>query len=151
MPCWSLSAELPRRERASLQLVGGWATGTKMDESIKTEKPNGPLDGKFEYKIKQDGTVDRQKVLCTLCWKEFSFHRSNSSLKYHLNAKHQHDVDFANTSVTSTPRLRRSTLTRRRNLSKSTADELTDAGILLINCNTSHLVIFCLCSIGLQA
>lgn len=93
-----------------------------MDESIKIEKPNGPLGGKFEYKIRQDGTIDRQKVLCTLCWKEFSFHRSNSSLKYHLNAKHQHDVDFANTSVPAAPRLRRSTLTRRRNLSKSTAD-----------------------------
>lgn len=137
--------------------TAGWmgelvvAKGTKMDESIKTERPNGPLDGKFEYKIKQDGTVDRQKVLCTLCWKEFSFHRSNSSLKYHLNAKHQHDVDFANTSVTAAPRLRRSTLTRRRNLSKLTADQSTNTIDKQKYCDCSHLVIFCQCSIGLLA
>lgn len=123
-----LSAELPRG--ANAQVCSGWLgwslQGTKMDESLKTERPSGPLDGKFKYKTKQDGTVDRQKVLCTLCWKEFSFHRSTSSLKYHLNAKHQHVVDFANTSETAAPRLRQSTLTRRRELSKSTADELTD-------------------------
>lgn len=154
VPCWSLSAELPRHECDRLQLVGGFdcwlarnTTDTKMDESIKIEKPNGPLDGKFEYKIKQDGTVDRQKVLCTLCWKEFSFHRSNSSLKYHLNAKHQHDVDFANTSVTSAPRLRRSTLTRRRNHSKSNRQGIDSHScqtkILRLSCNPSDLVIFC--------
>ena len=27
-------------------------------------------------------------MICTLCKKEFSFHRSTSSLKYHISAKH---------------------------------------------------------------
>lgn len=127
-----------------------------MDESLKTERPSGPLDGKFKYKTKQDGTVDRQKVLCTLCWKEFSFHRSTSSLKYHLNAKHQHVVDFANTSDTAAPRLRQSTLTRRREHSKSTADELTDTNakrntaVKPFNSSTD-IVTLGLCSVRMQA
>lgn len=36
----------------------------------------------------KDGTVNKNAVICSLCKKEFSYHRSNSSLTYHLNAKH---------------------------------------------------------------
>lgn len=142
------------------QVCSGWVgwplQGTKMDESLKTERPSGPLDGKFEYKTKQDGTVDRQKVLCTLCWKEFSFHRSTSSLKYHLNAKHQHVMAFANTSETAAPSLRQKSLTRRRELSKSTADELTDTNakqnIAVKPFNSStDMVALGLCSVRMQA
>ncbi|XP_062404311.1 uncharacterized protein LOC134094702 isoform X2 [Sardina pilchardus] len=48
----------------------------------------GPVNGSFAFKICPDGTVDRNIVLCNFCNKEFSYHRSSSSLKYHLNAKH---------------------------------------------------------------
>ena len=47
----------------------------------------GPLQGKFCFKI-QEGRVDKSTVICKLCNKEFAYHRSVSSLKYHLNAKH---------------------------------------------------------------
>lgn len=85
----------------------------------------GPLDGKFEYKKTQDGTIDRHEVVCTLCRKEFSFHRSTSSLKYHINAKHSL-VGDSSASTSATPGLRQTTLTERRGLSKSTSDKLTD-------------------------
>src|SRR4029434_7283881 len=35
-----------------------------------------------------DRTIDKTKVLCSICQAEFSYHRSSSSLSYHLNAKH---------------------------------------------------------------
>lgn len=94
-----------------------------MAEPSEINRPNGPLNGKFEYKKNQDGTVDRQKVLCTLCWKEFSFHRSTSSLKYHLNAKHRLVVDSA---AASAPRLPKHTATTRRDLSKFLPPDWTD-------------------------
>ena len=46
----------------------------------------GPVHGKFKFKL-PDGTVDSNTVICNLCSKEFSYHRSSSTLKYHLNAK----------------------------------------------------------------
>src|SRR4029434_5934786 len=35
-------------------------------------------------------TIDKTKVVCSICQAEFSYHRSSSSLsyQYHLNAKH---------------------------------------------------------------
>ncbi|XP_029997841.1 uncharacterized protein LOC115424613 isoform X2 [Sphaeramia orbicularis] len=46
------------------------------------------LNGIFTFKKCPDGSVDRRVVLCGFCRKPFSYHRSTSSLKYHLNAKH---------------------------------------------------------------
>ena len=48
----------------------------------------GPLNGKFKFCKQQDGTVDKLRVTCVLCKKEFAYRRSCSSLNYHLNAKH---------------------------------------------------------------
>ena len=48
----------------------------------------GPVDGTFCFKKRTDGSVDKRTVVCKLCRKEFAYHRSLSSLKYHLNAKH---------------------------------------------------------------
>ncbi|XP_076126400.1 uncharacterized protein LOC143106093 isoform X2 [Alosa pseudoharengus] len=59
---------------------------------------HGPVNGAFAFKIGPDGTVDRSIVLCKICNKEFSYHRSSSSLKYHLKAKHL----GANLEVTET-------------------------------------------------
>ena len=42
-------------------------------------------NGKFVFKKNKDGTFNKTKVICKLCGKTLSFHRSN---KYHLNAMH---------------------------------------------------------------
>src|SRR4029434_10160833 len=54
----------------------------------KMERAEGLLGGKFLFKSKNDGTTDKTKVVCSICQAEFSYHRSSSSLSYHLNAKH---------------------------------------------------------------
>ncbi|XP_076869230.1 uncharacterized protein LOC143519541 [Brachyhypopomus gauderio] len=46
------------------------------------------VDGKFKYKKHPDGSTNKSVVICTLCRKEFAYHRSTSTLRYHLNAKH---------------------------------------------------------------
>src|SRR4029434_8186075 len=54
------------------------------------ERAEGVLGGKFMFKflLKNDGTIDKTKVVCSTCQAEFSDHRSSSSLSYHCNAKH---------------------------------------------------------------
>src|SRR4029434_4284309 len=54
------------------------------------ERAEGLLGGKFLFKRQNDRTIDKTKVVCSICQAEFSFHRSSSSLsyQYHLNAKH---------------------------------------------------------------
>uniref|UniRef100_A0A3Q3AW85 Zinc finger BED domain-containing protein 1-like n=1 Tax=Kryptolebias marmoratus TaxID=37003 RepID=A0A3Q3AW85_KRYMA len=46
------------------------------------------LNGQFRFKLLPDGTLDKSKVFCVLCKGEFNYHRSSSSLTYHLKAKH---------------------------------------------------------------
>ncbi|XP_051815909.1 E3 SUMO-protein ligase ZBED1-like [Acanthochromis polyacanthus] len=46
------------------------------------------LNGQFKFKILPDGALDKTKVTCIYCKGEFNYHRSNSSLLYHLKAKH---------------------------------------------------------------
>ena len=48
---------------------------------MKIERAEGLLGGKFLFKflLKNDGTIDKTKVVCSICQDEFS---------YHLNAKH---------------------------------------------------------------
>uniref|UniRef100_A0A8C4DLB3 Zinc finger BED domain-containing protein 1 n=1 Tax=Dicentrarchus labrax TaxID=13489 RepID=A0A8C4DLB3_DICLA len=96
------------------------ADTSEMEES---EEPVGPLDGQFEYKKNKDGTVDKHVVFCSHCRNDISFHRSTSSLKYHLNTKHS----FVGASTSGVmPGMRQTTLTERRALSKSTSEKLTD-------------------------
>ena len=52
------------------------------------ERAEGLLGVKFLFKRQNDGTIDKTKVVCSICQDEFSYHRSSSSLSYHLNAKH---------------------------------------------------------------
>ena len=40
------------------------------------------------YKKNEDGTINKNAVICSFCKKQFSCHRSCSSLTYHLNAEH---------------------------------------------------------------
>ncbi|XP_003442878.1 zinc finger BED domain-containing protein 1 [Oreochromis niloticus] len=49
---------------------------------------DGLLGGKFYFKKLPNGLLDKTKVTCTICKAEFRYHRSNSSLCYHLRAKH---------------------------------------------------------------
>nr|XP_024655528.1 zinc finger BED domain-containing protein 1-like [Maylandia zebra] len=49
---------------------------------------DGPLGGKFYFKKLPNGVLDKTRVTCTICEAEFRYHRSNSSLGYHLRAKH---------------------------------------------------------------
>ncbi|XP_062289696.1 E3 SUMO-protein ligase ZBED1-like [Scomber scombrus] len=46
------------------------------------------LDGSFYFKLLPDGSVDKSKVVCSFCQTELKYHRSTSSLNYHLRAKH---------------------------------------------------------------
>src|SRR4029434_5426802 len=52
------------------------------------ERAEGLLGGTFLFKRQNDRTIDKTKVVCSICQAEFSYHRSSSSLSYHLNAKH---------------------------------------------------------------
>ena len=88
--------------------------------SMEQDEQVGPLDG-FEFNKNKDGTMNKQIVMCTYYKKEFQFHQSCSSLKYHLNAKH------ALVGVSSaTPGLRQTTLIEHRPVSKSNSDKLTN-------------------------
>ena len=59
-----------------------------MNEEADETALVGPVDGKFCFKKRTDGSLDQSTVVCKLCMKEFVCHRSISSLRYHLNAKH---------------------------------------------------------------
>src|SRR4029434_10867845 len=52
------------------------------------ERAEGLLGRKFLFKRQNYGTIDKNKVVCSICQEECSYHRSSSSLSYHLNAKH---------------------------------------------------------------
>lgn len=48
----------------------------------------GLMNGKLTFQKHSDGTVDRGRMIWFLCKKELAYHRSGSSLAYHINAKH---------------------------------------------------------------
>src|SRR4029434_9968630 len=52
------------------------------------ERAEGLLGAKFLFKRQNDRTIDKTKVVCSICQAECSHHRSSSCLSYHLNAKH---------------------------------------------------------------
>src|SRR4029434_10448034 len=52
------------------------------------ERAEGLLGGKFLFKRQNDRTIDKTKVVCSICQAECSYYRSSSFLSYHLNAKH---------------------------------------------------------------
>lgn len=51
------------------------------------------LNGKFTFRKLPNGGIDKSKVICVYCHRELSYHRSTSSLKYHLMAKHAVDAN----------------------------------------------------------
>lgn len=52
----------------------------------------GLLGGKFHFKKLPDGSLDKTKAICTVCKAEFNYHRSSTSLAYHLKAKHPAEI-----------------------------------------------------------
>ncbi|XP_041639668.1 uncharacterized protein LOC121507394 [Cheilinus undulatus] len=60
---------------------------------MENNDPTTILNGTFYFKTLPDGSIDRSKAICSFCQTEFKYHRSNSSLIYHLRAKH---TDVAN-------------------------------------------------------
>ncbi|XP_023696650.1 E3 SUMO-protein ligase ZBED1-like [Paramormyrops kingsleyae] len=46
------------------------------------------LRGSFSFKKLPDGSKDKSIVICNICAAEFKYHRSTTSLSYHLKAKH---------------------------------------------------------------
>ncbi|XP_019380299.1 PREDICTED: chromosome alignment-maintaining phosphoprotein 1 isoform X4 [Gavialis gangeticus] len=59
-----------------------------MDVMEQSSKSLGVLNGKFIYRKLVDGSLDKRTVICSYCKAEFQYHRSTTSLKYHLRAKH---------------------------------------------------------------
>ena len=46
------------------------------------------LEGNFEFKRLEDKSIDRTVAVCCHCFQEFKYHRSTSSLRYHLTKHH---------------------------------------------------------------
>ena len=61
--------------------------------SGKTKNVNAILNGKFTFKKLPNGGIDRTKVICSYCQCEMTYHRSLTSLKYHLTHRHTVAVD----------------------------------------------------------
>ena len=91
------------------------------------EKSTEILNGHFQFKVLKDGGVDRNKVICNHCQDELSYHRSTSSLKYHLNAKHTVDASKSYNQTHSGARLRQTTLDAGRSIDKQRQEKLTNA------------------------
>ena len=100
------------------------------------ERAEGLLGGKFLFKRQNDGTIDKTKVVCSICQAECSYHRSSSSLSYHLNAKHPTE---------SSPRLdgRQPTLHDfSRKLTRPVREKVTNAVTVLVagDCRPINIV-----------
>ncbi|XP_077393632.1 uncharacterized protein phf11 isoform X1 [Festucalex cinctus] len=63
------------------------------------------LNGHFYFKILPDGEIDKRKAFCRHCNIGLSYHRSTSSLRYHLNALHTVDVRNPYRETTGEPNL----------------------------------------------
>ncbi|KAJ8365164.1 hypothetical protein SKAU_G00139950 [Synaphobranchus kaupii] len=111
----------------------------------------GPMNGKFTFQKRPNGTIDRGRVTCLLCKKEFAYHRSSSSLSYHINAKHPvASAATANVSgedvsnlASNSKALRQTTLGENTpRMSKSATDRLTNilAKWIAMNCRPINIV-----------
>src|SRR4029434_50007 len=97
------------------------------------ERAEGLLGGKSLFKSQNDGTIDKPKVVCSICQAEFSYHRSSSSLSYHLNAKHPTE---------SSPRLdgRQPTLHDfSRKITRPVREKVTKGVAVWVACDCRHI------------
>ena len=95
------------------------------------ETPSGLLCGKFRLKKHSDGTLINNNVVCIYCNDEFSYHRSTTSLKYHLRAKHVFNETSKEAATSTTTSLSRQTtleeFARGNTVNKCAASMLTKA------------------------
>nr|XP_047125130.1 E3 SUMO-protein ligase ZBED1-like [Hydra vulgaris] len=107
------------------------------------EKGTEILNEHFYFKPLQQ-EVDRTKAICKHCKAEFSYHRSTSSLKYHLNAMHTVDANKSSTQKNSGGNLRQTTLdaARGRTTEKQKKDKITNAIAKWVatNCRPTSIV-----------
>src|SRR4029434_9575195 len=99
------------------------------------ERAEGLLGGKFLFKRQNDRTIDKTKVVYSICQAECSYHRSSSCLSYHLIAKHPTE---------SSPRLdgRQPTLHDfSRKLTRPVREKVTHSVAVLIACDCLRLYI----------
>ncbi|XP_072223318.1 E3 SUMO-protein ligase ZBED1-like [Leuresthes tenuis] len=104
------------------------------------------MNGKFTFHKRLDGTIDKGRVICILCKKEFAYHRSSSSLAYHINAKHP--VASAATANVSNLAIYSKALRQTKleenipRMSKSATDRLTNvlAKWIAMNCRPINIV-----------
>ena len=80
--CSSLPTCVASQSRVTADILDA-TQGSKASTSLL-----GLLNGKFVYKKNEDGTINKNALICSFSKKEFAYHRSCSSLTYHLNAKH---------------------------------------------------------------
>ncbi len=74
---------LTRNSSADVYLAELLKGASNADNMMTEETSSSVLNGKFHFK-----RLDKTKVVCTYCSDELSFHRSTTSLLYHLRAKH---------------------------------------------------------------
>ena len=119
------------------------ASCSKLTALMERKSASGLLNGLVNFKKLPDGSVDKSKVKCNLCQTEFNYHRSTSSLSYHLHAKHPGATGAAQPSE---PQLHQSTIlecgSRRRPVDESTLKKLTKAIAkwVAIDCRPVHIV-----------
>lgn len=99
----------------------------------KMGKGTAVLNGHFYFKFLPNGVFDRSKAICYHCKLEFAYHRSTTSLKYHLKALHGVDASLppADTQTTIVAKPRKTTNAAAaacgRTIDKPTGERLTNA------------------------
>ena len=64
------------------------------DSRAKHETISGRLSDYFGFKLSENGSVlSVANVCCMTCHKDFAYHRSNTSLIYHLQRAHDSTSD----------------------------------------------------------
>ncbi|KAI7804172.1 putative BTB/POZ domain-containing protein KCTD1-like [Triplophysa rosa] len=76
------------RCRSSRQTRNTDAQDTTREMETDEKSLLGSVCGNFSLKKLPGVNLDKSTVVCKLCKKEFAYHQSTSSLRYHLNAKH---------------------------------------------------------------
>lgn len=70
------------------QLATSMLVSSRITVRGSNMEKNTLVNGHFIFKTLPDGTIDKTQVICSHCKKVFNYHRSISSLRYHLSAKH---------------------------------------------------------------
>lgn len=96
------------------------------------------LHGHFHFKVLPDGGFDKSKVICNHCQVELSYHRSTSSLTYHINAKHTVDISKPFNGSDSEERLWQTTLNAAcgRSTDKQKQEKLTNSIASIVELET---------------